>query len=107
MVGKKTKKLKKWFEKHLLATTPAKLVLAGLMAFSQTFLGAILSVFIANDGGVMVLAAALTYWTFFVMNIQRAANGTFWGNIAFIIGASLGTFCGTMFVYNHLSQWFI
>ena len=91
----------------MLATNPAKMILAGLMAFSQTFLGAILSVFIANGGGVMVLAAALTYWTFFVMNIQRAANGTLWGNIAFVIGASLGTFCGTVFVYNHLSQWFI
>ena len=107
MVRKKTKKLKKWFEKYLLATTPVKLLLAGLMAFGQTFLGAILSVFIANGGGVMVLVASLTYWSFFVMNIQRAANGTFWGNIAFVIGAALGTFSGTSFVYSHLSQWFI
>lgn len=107
MVRKKTKTLKKWFQRHLLATTPAKLILAGLMAFLQTFLGAVLSVFVANDGGPMVLASALAYWVFFVMNIQRAANGTFGGNIAFVIGASLGTYCGTSFVYNHLAQWFI
>lgn len=104
---KQAKKLKRWFNKYLLATTPAKLVLAGLMAYVQTFLGAILSIFVANDAGPMVFVASLTYWSFFVMNIQRAANGTLWGNVAFVIGASLGTWTGTVVVFKHMSQWFI
>jgi hypothetical protein len=104
---KQAKKLKRWFNKYLLATTPAKLLLAGLMAYVQTFLGAILSIFVANDAGPMVFVAALTYWSFFVMNIQRAANGTLWGNVAFVIGASLGTWTGTVFVFKHMAQWFI
>lgn len=99
-------KLKRWFDKHLLATTPFKLVLAGMMAYLQSFLGAVLSVFIANDGGALVLAAALSYWTFFVFNIQRAAHGTAKGNAAFIIGASLGTWTGTIFVYKLIVPWF-
>jgi hypothetical protein len=104
---KSAKKLKRWFNKYLLATTPSKTLLAGLMAYFQSFLGAVVSVFIANDGGVMVLAAALMYWSFVVVNIQRAAHGNLQGNIAFVIGASLGTWTGTMFVYKHLMQWFI
>jgi len=53
------------------------------------------------------LAAALMYWSFVVVNIQRAAHGNLQGNVAFVIGASLGTWTGTMFVYKHLMQWFI
>ena len=103
----KPRLLKAWFNRHLLATSNKKLALAGLMAYSQSFLGAVLSVFIANEGGVLVLTSALVYWTFFVFNIQRAAHGTPKGNLAFVIGASLGTWTGTLFVYKHLMQWFI
>lgn len=104
---RRSKLLKTWFNKYLLATTPKKLILAGLMAYLQAFLSAMLSVFIANNMGTLILSGALIYWSFFVFNIQRAAHGTTQGNIAFVVGASLGTWTGTLFVYNHLSSWFI
>jgi len=96
---KKKNTFKSWFKQNLLANSPSKILLAGGMAYSQSFLGAVLSVFVANDAGPMVLAASLTYWTFFIFNVQRAAHGSLVGNIAFVIGAALGTYTGTSTVY--------
>lgn len=100
---KQPKLLKTWFKKHLLATDLKRLSLAGLMAYVQAFLSAMLSVFIANEQKSLVLLGAFIYWTFFVFNIQRAAHGTTVGNLAFVIGAALGTWTGTIVVYNYLT----
>jgi len=96
---KKKNTFKAWFKKHLLANSPTKVLLAMGMAYSQSFPGAVLSVFVANDAGPMVLAGALMYWTFFIFNEQRAAHGSLIGNAAFVIGASVGTYTGTSTVY--------
>ena len=96
---KKKKTFKSWFRKNLLANSPSKVLLALAMAYGQSFLGAVVSVFIAHDAGALVLAAAFAYWTFFIFNVQRAAHGSLIGNIAFVIGASLGTFTGAKTVY--------
>lgn len=100
---KQPKLLKTWFKKYLLVTDVKRLSLAALMAYVQAFLSAMLSVFIANEQKSLVLIGAVIYWTFFVFNIQRAAHGTTIGNLAFVIGAALGTWTGTIVVYNYLT----